>query len=168
MLNQALVGEYLSYSETTGELVWLKTRRKKAVKGCKARCLNKASGNVYIRLLGDKFLASHLAFVYMESRLPSRLVYLDGDRTNIAWSNLEGHTTKKMMYCKPWGNVPLPSRYRGLVKGIAEGCYRHKSEVSIDPQGLTQWVARSLPIVCVSRVVSVEFSERGRDQAKPV
>ena len=106
-----------------------------------AGCINKAAGNVYIQFLGDKLLASHLALLYQEGRLPSRLVYLDGDRTNIKYLNLEEHATKKLMYCKPWGNVPFPSRYRGLVKGIAEGCYRHKSQVSIDSQGLTQWVA---------------------------
>jgi hypothetical protein len=71
ILNQKLVREYLHYDEATGVLTWKVNRKGKAAKaGSTAGHFNAASGNVYIRLFGISFLASHLIFFYQTSRLP--------------------------------------------------------------------------------------------------
>jgi hypothetical protein len=80
ILTQDLLKTHFSYDPDSGIFTHLTQKRGHGKIGKKAGRWNENSGNFYIRFFNVTYIASHIAFLYMENRLPSRVTYLDGDR----------------------------------------------------------------------------------------
>jgi len=83
-ITQEELKKILTYDPNTGVFTYLVGRQ---------RNNNKAgyfsANSIYITIKKKKMIASHLAFLYMTGNIPKKIIYIDGDRTNNKWSNLE-------------------------------------------------------------------------------
>ena len=84
----------LSYDQYSGEFRWQGkvSDKSRATIGGIAGCCN-TNGYRQIGILGRKYLASRLAFLYMTGKWPSDLVdHIDRNQRNNAWANLREAT----------------------------------------------------------------------------
>jgi hypothetical protein len=116
-LTATLLRTYLHYDETTGELKWKVNRKRKAMANTTAGHYNAASGNTYISFLGKKYICSHIIFLYMENRLPSRIEYIDGNRQNLSWQNLKEHPRSLQVYTSGFKSMADLTQQRTKLKG---------------------------------------------------
>jgi hypothetical protein len=85
-LTQDLLKKHFHYDPLTGNF----TRLIAAGNGCKVGEIAGGfnGGYIKIRLLGKKYQAHRLAFMYMTGDIPECVDHIDGDGTNNRWSNL--------------------------------------------------------------------------------
>ena len=82
--------KFLHYNPVTGDFIWL-IKRPNRNPGDKAGTLRKNDGKTYviITILGKKYRAHRLAFLYMNGSLPDQLCdHINGDGTDNRWCNL--------------------------------------------------------------------------------
>lgn len=111
MLTQAQLKHLLHYDPETGEWIWLNppnhnTRLKGQLAGNRRR-----DGYLLIRINGQAYYSSRLAFLYMTGEMPRMEVdHKDRDPANDAWVNLREATSSQNKY-----NRTLDSnRLRGI------------------------------------------------------
>ena len=86
-LTQERLKEVLDYDPSTGVFTW-RLGRRRVKRGSTAGCL-KTDGYIQIMIDGKKFLASRLAFLWMEGYFPENDVdHLDRNPANNRWNNL--------------------------------------------------------------------------------
>jgi hypothetical protein len=141
MLTAERLREVLHYDPQTGVFTWLVSRRNNSVrKGSKAGYLHIHQGRIIIKIDGEKYAASRLAYLYMTgSRPPNEIDHKDRDPSNDRWTNLRPATHSQQQ-----GNKRLPrnntSGYRGVVwlrkkwiarnSGIGLGRFTSKEEAA--------------------------------------
>lgn len=87
-LTQKELKQMLRYDKKTGNFVWL-VNRKNSKKGSLAGSQTKGASKI-IFFKGVGFTASRLAFLYVKGSFPeNNIKFIDGDKTNIKWRNLE-------------------------------------------------------------------------------
>lgn len=118
MLTQDRLKKYVHYDPASGIFTWARnftTGRYRRRKGWDATIEH---GKKYrgVCLLGEKYYAHRLAFLYMEGAIPPDQVdHIDHDRSNNAWENLR-HSDNQTNQC----NLPLrkcnTSGHHGVAK----------------------------------------------------
>jgi HNH endonuclease len=99
MLTQERLKYLLEYNPATGEWLWLNppnhnTRMKGKLAGNRRR-----DGYLLIRIGGQLYYSSRLAFLYMLGRLPADEVdHIDRDPSNDKWINLREATSSQNKY----------------------------------------------------------------------
>ncbi len=116
----------LHYDLESGEWTWLVRRGNSTPIGSPAGSRN-TKGYLYIKVDGIKYLASHLAYLYVFGDMPLyKVVYRDRDNTNLSWSNLISARPpdKKPKYRK------LNRRYWNMKKRLqfSKGALRSMAE----------------------------------------
>lgn len=87
-LTQEQLKSFVEYNPETGEFIWIKDRSWAAKKGDVAGCKRK-NNRIQLQILGKKYHAHRLAFLYMEGYFPEHYVdHIDRDPTNNRWDNL--------------------------------------------------------------------------------
>jgi hypothetical protein len=90
-LTQEILIRLLSYDPATGGFVWRSNETNpRRIKIGQSACGSKNSGGyVSIQILGRKFVAHRLAWLYMTGRWPAKLIdHVNGDRADNRWANL--------------------------------------------------------------------------------
>ncbi len=88
IVTQKVLKEYLKYDPLTGVFVWRVSRGAKKKTGDEAGYVQ-PTGYKCIGLLGKRYLAHRLAFLYMEGVFPKDEVdHLDHNRADNRWANL--------------------------------------------------------------------------------
>lgn len=88
MLTQAELQEYLHYDTDTGIFTWIKKPNNKILKGSRAGSLNKA-GYRNIDLLGKKYVAHRLAWLYVHGNFPDGIIdHINHERDDNRLCNL--------------------------------------------------------------------------------
>ncbi len=96
-MNQELLKKYLHYSKDTGVFTWIKLTGKRVSAGSKAGC-KYSCGYIFIRLLGKRYAAHRLAFLYVEGKLPENHVdHINRVRFDNRWANLRHATRRENM-----------------------------------------------------------------------
>ncbi len=88
MISQELLKHLLDYNPETGIWKW-KVSASPRVKVGEPAGHWENNGYLRIRVMGGYYLASRLAFLYMEGKMPTRLVdHINQDRSDNRWTNL--------------------------------------------------------------------------------
>ena len=88
MITQEELKTYLIYNPLSGNFFWRKQPSYKIPLGSIAGTYND-SGYIIIGILGNRYRAHRLAFLYMLGKMPKNQVdHIDGDRSNNRWKNL--------------------------------------------------------------------------------
>lgn len=129
MLTQIRLREMLDYDPETGVF---RFRKKRGWEGKPAGCIKPGRGGGYclIRLAGESFRASRLAWLYMTGEWPDQDVdHIDLDRMNDRWANLRLATRSQNMAngSKRRDNT---SGYRGVTWNEATQSWR--AQVSVN------------------------------------
>lgn len=107
---QAQLRALLRYDANTGLWYHAVTRQYNALAGSVAGSINKTDGRWYLKVKGQRYSASRLAWFYMRGTWPKRNVeHWDGDQANNRWVNLRLATRTQNQ-----GNA----RPRVLLKGV--------------------------------------------------
>ena len=85
MITQQVLQRLLDYDIYTGKFTWIQAR--KDFIGTIAGCSN-TNGYIQIRVLGCKYPAHKLAFLWMEDVYPALVDHIDTNITNNSWANL--------------------------------------------------------------------------------
>lgn len=113
-LTQAILKEYLHYCPITGNFTRLKLHNKPG--GLKIGDLagsNNGRGYLKINLLGSRYYAHRLAFLYMEGEIPELIDHINRDKSDNSWANLRKATKEQNLY-----NRPVDKRNTTGVKNV--------------------------------------------------
>lgn len=92
MLTQDTLKEYLSYNTESGNFTWLKRTSNRIKVGEEAGSLG-INGYISISILGKKYYAHRLAFLYISGSMPTDQVdHINHVRTDNSWNNLSQAT----------------------------------------------------------------------------
>ena len=112
-LTQERLKELLHYNEKTGIFTNLTTRSHLAKKGDTAGSIASV-GYIYISLLGKKYLAHRLAWLYCYGSIPeSNIDHIDGNKVNNVLANLRLATKSQNAFNSI---KKITSLYRGVTK----------------------------------------------------
>lgn len=111
MITQEELQEMLSYDESTGIFVWLRSGNGSIVPGTKAGGIS--NGYVVIRVNKKHYKAHRLAFVYVTGNCPPNIDHINGNRADNRFENLRAATLSQncMNRGKPVSNS---SGYKGV------------------------------------------------------
>lgn len=88
MITADQLKQLLSYDPATGIFTWRVRRNQNAIVGSVAGAVN-TGGYIQIRVLGRKYAASHLAFLYMTGGWPiDQIDHINREPADNRWANL--------------------------------------------------------------------------------
>jgi len=124
MITQAELKELLTYDPRSGNFIWLVNRN--GYCGIKIGDIAGSDNGKGYRLIGinrRKYMASNLAYLYMEGKLPSGDIdHIDGNPRNNKWSNLR-HVSHQSNMKNMKLHVTNTSGFCGVSKIKATGRY---------------------------------------------
>lgn len=87
-ITQEWLREVLNYDQETGLFEWRRQLSYRAPVGSRAGSV-KPSGYVHIEIVRRRYVAHHLAWLYVTGEWPTEMVdHWDGNKSNNAWKNL--------------------------------------------------------------------------------
>ena len=126
MLTQARLKQLLSYNPETGDWIWISAPLRHTHRiGTSAGCIT-PEGRLAIRIGGQSYLASRLAFLYMTGEWPKEVMdHINRDPGDDRWCNLREATSSENNFNRTIGNGYRGIRAKGKkwVARVANGIY---------------------------------------------
>lgn len=93
MITQDQLKQMLDYNQETGVFTWLKSNSNVVKVGQIAGSYTRSANRVYIKVLGKRYMAHRLAWLYVHGKFPLlQIDHKDGNGSNNAISNLREAT----------------------------------------------------------------------------
>jgi hypothetical protein len=131
-LTAAQLRRIISYDPVNGVFVWAVNFGMRAKIGSRAGCVNK-KGYRYIAILGKKYRASRIAWLYMTGAWPPSFIdHQNGNRSDDRWDNLRLATVSQNAM-----NQRLRRDSRTQLKGVSKNGIRWKASIQLDGKRVT-------------------------------